>query len=57
MALGEGVVSALDEVFVAGVELGGELSKKISRAFVGAELIALVLGILEIAFMEKFFVC
>ena len=42
------VVLVLDEVFVAGVVLGGELSEKVTRAFVGVDLVDLVLVILEI---------
>ena len=38
--------------FVAGVVLEGELSEKVTRAFVGVGLVDLILGILEIAFME-----
>ena len=52
MALVEGVFSVFNEVFVAGVVLEGELSKKVTRAFVGVDSAALVRGILEMALID-----
>ena len=42
--LPEGVVSVLDDVFVAGVE--GIVPEKVTRSFVGLDLFAFVFGIL-----------
>ena len=55
MALVDGVVSVLEEVFVPGFVLEGELSEKVSRALVGFNLFDLPRGIYEIAFIERFF--
>ena len=52
MALVEGIASVLDELFVDGHVLENELSEKVTRAFVGVDLVDLVPGILNIAFME-----
>ena len=46
MALVDGFVSVFEEVFVAGVILEGELSRKLTWAFVGVDFAALVLSIL-----------
>ena len=54
-AMIDGVVSVSDDVFVAGVILEGELSEKVTRAFVGVDISALVHGILGIKFIEWLF--
>ena len=41
-------------MFVAGDMLECELCAKVTRALVGVDLVALVLGIFEIAFMEVY---
>ena len=50
--LPDGVVSVFEEVFVAGVE--GELSEKVTRAFVGVGLLVFARGILAIELIELF---
>ena len=44
--LPDGVFSLFEEVFVAGVK--GELSEKVTRAFVGVDLVVFACGILAI---------
>ena len=51
-ALVDWVVSVFDEVFVAGVVLEGELSQKVTRAFVGVDFAGLVHGIMEIELID-----
>ena len=47
VTLVEGAVSVIGEVFVAGEVLEREMSEKVTRTLVGVDLVALVLGILE----------
>ena len=44
-----------DDVFFAGVVLEGELSEKVTRAFVAVDFAVPVRGILEIEFIERLF--
>ena len=48
----DGVVSVSDDVLVVGVVFEGELSKKMTQAFVGVDFSARVLGISEIEIIE-----
>ena len=54
-ALVDFVVSALEEVFVPGVVLEGELSEKFTRALVVVDLLDLPLGVFEITLIEQLF--
>ena len=54
-ALVDGFVSVFVDVFVAGVVLKGELTEKLTRAFFGVDFSVLVLGILDIEYVERLF--
>ena len=48
----KGVVAVFDEVFVEGVD--EKMSEKVTRAFVGVDLLVIVRGILEVELTEVF---